>query len=309
LTGYGYLTVEPLEKLWLTGGLAYDDITFPRNFRQPPISSGEDHRSQLGPKAAVVWNPLREATLRGAYSRSLGGVSLDESFRLEPTQLAGFPQAFRSLIPESLVGSVSVPEYETFGLALDLKFPTRTYAGVQATRLNSEVNRSFGYFVASSTNPSYVTASSPELLNFREDSIGGSINQLLDDYFVLGAAYVYSQVELHDQLSQIPTTHQTQQAGLQQASAYVLFNHPSGFYARAEALWFKQINSGYATALPGDDFFQENLYLGYRFVRRRVDLTFGILNLSGQDYHLNPLNLYAELPRERVFMGRLNFQF
>ena len=50
---------------------------------------------------AVVWSPLREVTLRGVFSRALGGVSFDESFRLEPTQLAGFNQSFRSIISES----------------------------------------------------------------------------------------------------------------------------------------------------------------------------------------------------------------
>jgi hypothetical protein len=31
------------------------------------------------------------------------------------------------------------------------------------------------------------------------------------------------------------------------------------------------------------------------------------LNLNGQDYHLNPLNLYTELPRQRTLA--VNFQF
>ena len=35
----------------------------------------------------------------------------------------------------------------------------------------------------------------------------------------------------------------------------------------------------------------------------------GILNLTDQDYHLNPLTVYAELPRERTFVARVNFQF
>ena len=56
------------------GGLTYDDITYPRNFRHPPISPGEDHRSQLGPKAAVVWDPLPQATLRGVFARLLRGL-------------------------------------------------------------------------------------------------------------------------------------------------------------------------------------------------------------------------------------------
>ena len=81
--------------------MAADEEEFPYYFRNPPVTSGEDTRSQLGPKAALVWSPIPEATVRGVYTRSLGGVSLDESYRLEPTELAGFPQAFRSLISES----------------------------------------------------------------------------------------------------------------------------------------------------------------------------------------------------------------
>jgi len=63
-------------------------------------------------------------------------VSLDESYRLEPTQLAGFPQAFRTIISESVAGSVSAPEYETLGVALDIKLASRTYLGLEAAALN-----------------------------------------------------------------------------------------------------------------------------------------------------------------------------
>ncbi len=38
VTGYGYLTLEPLNHLWLTGGFAYDDVSYPDNYRQPPVS-------------------------------------------------------------------------------------------------------------------------------------------------------------------------------------------------------------------------------------------------------------------------------
>ena len=50
--------------------------------------------------------PAKAITLRGG-SRFLGGVSFDESYRLEPAQLAGFSQSYRSVISESAVGSVS----------------------------------------------------------------------------------------------------------------------------------------------------------------------------------------------------------
>jgi hypothetical protein len=38
-----------------------------------------------------------------------------------------------------------------------------------------------------------------------------------------------------------------------------------------------------------------------------VDFQVGVLNLTGQDYKLNPLNLYNELPHARTFVTRLQF--
>jgi len=34
-----------------------------------------------------------------------------------------------------------------------------------------------------------------------------------------------------------------------------------------------------------------------------------VANLLDQDYRLNPLNLHLELPRERMFVARLKFNF
>jgi hypothetical protein len=35
----------------------------------------------------------------------------------------------------------------------------------------------------------------------------------------------------------------------------------------------------------------------------------GVLNITDQDYRLNPLTLYNELPRERTFVASLKFFF
>ena len=312
ITGYGYLTVEPLTRLWLTGGFAYDDVTFPANYRQPPVSSGEDERSQLGPKAALVWSPAPPVTLRGVYTRSLGGVSLDESYRLEPTQLAGFPQAFRSLISESIVGSVSAPTYETLGVALDLKLGPRTFADIQAERLTTDVQRDIGVFILQNgVSP----GSTPETLNYKEYDLAASLNQLVGDKIVLGTSYKITQSKLQDVLTEVPVSafaqaDQTEEATLQEVEGYAQWNHPSGFFARAEAHWYGQSNSGWTPAEPGDYFFQENLFAGYYFAHRRAELLLGILNLTGQDYHLNSLTVYEEqLPRSRVFEAALSFMF
>jgi hypothetical protein len=317
MTGYGYLTVEPLERLWLTGGFAYDTVTFPDNYRQPPVSSGEDTRTQFDPKAALVWNPVSPVTLRGVYTRSLGGVSSDEDYRLEPTQLAGFPQAFRTLMPAS-VGSVDAPGFETLGVALDLKLGTRTFAGIQVEQLKSGVSRTIGIFESpngfSTGNSPAVPASTPEQLDYRERTVAVSLNRLVGDKIVMGTSYNVTRSDLHDVLTQIPVSiypvaDQMEQSTLQDAEGYVQFNHPSGFFARAEMHWYGQSNSGAISNELGDRFFQYNLFTGWYFAHRRGELELGILNLTGGSYNLNSLTPYQGLPESRVFEAKLNFVF
>jgi hypothetical protein len=311
-TAYSYLTVEPVEHLLLTGGLVADEETFPYYFRNPPVTSGEDSRSQLGPKAALVWSPIPEATLRGIYTRSLGGVSLDESYRLEPTELAGFPQAFRSLISESVVGSQSAPTFETLGAALDLKLASRTYLGLQVERLASEVDQGIGDFVLQNGAIPAIASSTPEQLNYVEHAGSISLNQLIGDDFVAGTAYKITQSDLHEVYPDVPgavlqSPHLA--ATLQEVDTYLLFNHRSGFFAKFEANWHGQSDGGWTPAEPYSSFFQENIFAGYRFLRRRAELQIGVLNLSGGGYELNPLTLYQELPRKRVLEASFNFIF
>jgi hypothetical protein len=93
---------------------------------------------------------------------------------------------------------------------------------------------------------------------------------------------------------------------LNQLELHANFNHSSGFFSEFQAVWYAQSNSGYSPDLPGDDFWQFNLFAGYRSPQRRVEVTVGLLNLTGRDYKLNPLTVYNELSRERTFVVRLN---
>jgi outer membrane receptor protein involved in Fe transport len=317
ISAYGYYTWEVIRNLHLTGGFAYDRITYPTNHRFPPVSAGSTTEDQLSPKAALVWSPRPEVTLRGVYTRSLGGVSADESYRLEPAQLAGFSQAFRTLIPESIASSVAAPSYETAGAALDLKFSTQTYLGIQAEFLQSEVDHVVGVFEYSGSLPPppvMTPSSTPQRLEYEEPSVTVTLNQLISDYWSIGAQYRFTRSTLHTVFPEIPVTldsraDRTEEADLQQARLFLLMNHPSGFFGRFESLWYHQSNRGYTPALPGDDFFQHNVFVGYRLQRQRGELSFGVLNLTDTDYRLNPLNAYAEMPRERVYAVRLKLNF
>jgi outer membrane receptor protein involved in Fe transport len=278
-----------------------------------PVTAGEDERDLLSPKASLVWSIVPAVTLRAAYSQSLGGVSFDESFRLEPTQLAGFNQSFRTIISESLAGSVSAPRYETVGAALDLKLRTHTYLGIRGEILKSDVNQVVGVFDFSGAvppPPSVLPSSTRKTLDYEEQSVLAVVNQLLGDRFAVGAQYKFTRSELHTRFPQIPTTvspqaDSRQRADLHQAGAYVLWNHPSGWFAQADVQWYHQSNYLNDASQPGDDFYMVNLFAGWRFPRLHGEISAGILNLNDTDYRLNPLNIYNELPRERVYTVRL----
>jgi hypothetical protein len=48
---------------------------------------------------------------------------------------------------------------------------------------------------------------------------------------------------------------------------------------------------------------------GYRFFRRRAEVSVGVLNITSQEYRLNPLNIAPELPRQRTLTVGLKLNF
>lgn len=316
---YLYDTWRPWRSLSLTGGLSYDHLEYPTNYRNAPITSGESSRSRLSPKGGVIWNPFGDLVVRGAYAQSLGGVSFDESVQLEPNQVAGFNQVFRSVISESVVGSVGGPAYETAGVLVEEKLPTRTYAGVQATLLKSDVDRQVGTFDAlvnfGRITPPIVASSTLQKLRYEEQNFSATLNQLVGNEWSFGARYQLTFSDVETTLPEVPAAllpdlaRSRQKATLHQGNVFALYNHPSGFFARVDGTWIRQSNVGYSPDIPGDELFRLDAYIGYRLRRNFGDITVGFLNLTDQDYRLNPLNTYSELPRDRTLLVRLRLNF
>jgi outer membrane receptor protein involved in Fe transport len=317
---YGYHQWQIFEPLQLIGGVTYDHISYPENFRNAPISGDETTSDQVSPKAGLIWTPLDGTTFRFAYTRSLGGASLDQSYQLEPAQVAGFIQSYRSLIPESVVGANAGAKFETYGFSLEQKFHTGTYLGISGELLNSTVRRMdgvFNYYPDLLDNP--VPDRLREHLDYQEQSLLFTANQLLGRDWSLGARYRLSQAVLHDNYHDVPPSspliadpiipRQRTEGVLHQLNLSANYNHPCGFFARGEALWYSQCNEGYSPAEPGDDFWQFNAFAGYRFLRRKAEISLALLNITDQDYQLNPLNLYNELPHSRTLALRLQINF
>jgi Tfp pilus assembly protein PilF len=314
LSIYAYDYWQVLDSVQLIAGLSYDRLEYPRNSEVPPLSDEQTTKDQVSPKAGLVWTPLKDTVVRGAYTRSLGGVFYDASVRLEPTQVAGFNQAFRSLIPESVVGLVPGSQFETFGVALDQRFKSQTYLSVTGELLKSEGERVVGVFDFSPPTLPAVPSGTREQLDFEERSLTVTVNQLIGDHLAVGASYRLAEADLEDEFLDIPASasasaRQDVSATLHQVNLFVRVNHHSGFFSQLDTVWSQQSNRGYSPDIPGDDFWQFNIYAGYRFLHRRAELKVGLLNITDEDYRLNPLTLYSELPRERTLAASFKFYF
>lgn len=303
---YAYETWRIVPQVRLTAGLSCDLLDYPLNYQYAPVTSAEESTTQLSPKIGFLWEIRPLFYLRGAWTRSLGGVSFEQSFRLEPTQVAGFNQTFRSLIPESVAGSSAAPEIETFDLAWEMQANSNLWVSLSGERLNSDVDRQIGVY---SGDPSYglVPASARELLAYRETAGQLNVSYLLGGDWSLAAQYRLSVSSLDDELVEARQIFQNE-ALLHNASLAVHFNHSSGFFASCEARWLHQTNRG-DSPFASEDLWQYNLAGGYRFARRRAELTVGLLNLTDQDYHLNPLSPHPPAERERTLFARLKWHF
>jgi hypothetical protein len=306
---YEYAELWP-QFLTAVAGLTYDQVHYPVNHRFSPISDDHNTRDQVSPKAGLIFTPGKATSLRLAYTRSLGGLSLDQSFRLEPTQVAGFVQDYRSLIPESVAGSAPVPRSETAGVLLDHRFPTRTYVAMGADWLRSDAAQQIGTYRFLYENRQILDPTVESIRNdllFREEGLNVSVNQLLGECWSMGIRFRTSHSKLEEDRSDLITEHSTSatSARLHSLDGYVLVNLPCGFFADFQALWRQQNNTGYTPDMPGDTFAQFNVFAGYRFMHRRAEVRLGVLNLTNQDYRLNPLNYQLELPRERMFYAAL----
>ena len=321
---YDFLTVVP--GLTLIAGGSWDLLKHPDNFRNPPVDDRQDKTEKTSGKFGFTFSPSPWFTLRGVYLEALGGVTFDESVRLEPVQLAGFNQAFRTVISESVAGagSVEAPVYRNRGLSIEGSLPTRTWWGASFNLLTEDVQRTVGAFDLL-TVPDLphgipiLPAGTTEALAYREEVFTAGVNQLIGSEFAVGAGYRHTRSDLHYRATQIPVSlaasaERFDVAALHETTFNANWNSPAGWFARTEANWFVQdlggtIGGQPGNTPPGDDFWQINLQAGLRFHRNQREVTVGVLNFTGRDYHLSPLSSMPELPRARTFFLRCRVSF
>lgn len=305
------------DRLHLVAGVSYDWLKHPVNSDVAPLTEGTATADQISPKAGFLWTPWRGSLWRAGYTRSLGGQYFDPSVRLEPAQMAGFPQVFRSLLPESVGGLVPGTAFDALNAGFDQQVGKHLYLGVEAGWLRSDSGRVVGTLTNSLPLPIPDSPSSTwEELEYEESSLAAYAVVTLGEGFSVGVRYRIAEARFDAAFPEIPDSamglrglEQDVRSVLQESGATVNYVHASGLFGRWESLWFQQDNDGYAPESPGDDLWQHNAWVGYRWPRRRAELRLGVMNLTDSDYRLNPMNAYPRLPRERtaVISLRLNF--
>ena len=311
-TAYGYETWHVFDSWWFSGGLSFDWLRYPENIDLPPVTSRELEKSAWSPKAGVIWEPARGVRVRAAYTRSLGGLYYDQSVRLEPTQVAGFNQAFRSLIPESVAGLVPGTEFATWNLGYSQRLPSGTYLGLDGEVLESEGGRTVGVFERFLGDTALRRSGTFEHLDFRETSLSAYVHQLVGYGGSVGARYRLSEARLQSQMPELlsasnepASANRDDTALLHHLSLTAQYAHSSGYFGGVQAGWWHQENQSHGDATPGDDFWQVDVQVGFRLPKRKAEIVVGLLNIFDQDYHLNPLNLQADLPRGRTLLVSL----
>ncbi|MGV3773776.1 MAG: tetratricopeptide repeat protein [Verrucomicrobiales bacterium] len=317
--GYGYYQLEITESLIAAAGLSYSWLEFPMNPITSPLSEAVAQKDEFSPKGGLQWNFAPNWNAALTYARTLGGASFENSFRMEPTHVLGMNQAFRSVVPfENLPGERT----DIGALRINGKIGDTIYTGAEANLLFTEAEHVIGIGLL---DPEKKPGPSGDAsfagwrdlsreVNFEERSLKVYLHKIWFDAITTGARHGLTASRMKQNLNSFPRelypeVFDIEESRLFATQLFMAVNHHSGIYAQADAEWFVQRNSGFGIGNGEADFWQYHLWIGYRFPGRYFDLRAGVLNLTDQDYRLQPLSLTTQIPRERTFFTSLRIQF
>jgi hypothetical protein len=203
---------------------------------------------------------------------------------------------------------------------LDHKFPTRTYVSLEADLLHSRADQLLG--VVTNLPPfQFLTpnavSSEKQYLDFRERDFSAHLDQLICNHLSVGVGYqlTSANVSYENQLLNVPASQANahykvnNEATLNQVNLFANYFLPCGFFSSIQLNWSKQADMQFFPEEPGADFWQLNLFAGYRFPRRHMELMLGLLNVTAQDYQLDPLTYYIDPAHTRTLEASFKFNF
>lgn len=302
---YSYLTFRLAPGLKITGGASFVDMSFPKNFRHPPTVSGEQSRNNFSPKVGLIYQPGTTWIVQGMYSQSLGSVSLEGAYRLEPTQVSGLTQTFRTLIPESQFGSISGQEVEIAAMSVTFNPTDRVSFRLDAANREACSEDSFGIFSRFLPATVWTPDQTPVLFDFRERELVVAAQALVHDNFTVNLRHEYENTRVEQTYTEIPMgvsplSPRVFEGDSHLTTGTMVYSHQSGLFARTDLIGMILRNRSSSPTLGDEDVFLANLGVGFRTRGRRLEVEVGVLNLFDQSFIVNGLSSSLDLPRERA---------
>lgn len=270
-TYYGYLNARTTEWLNLTAGLSYKDLKMPAFDVLAPYANGSRSIDDLLPKAGFTLNLSDKLTARGAYFKTLGSSTVNDSGSIEPTIVGSFLQ---------LLGDLPATQAENYGFGIDYKEPAEWYFG--AEYIYRDLNRSNveydTHFIADFTqlNESFTLNETEGFEDEREDLIKSYLYHILSESTVGYLEYRRERLEAFD-ISEINDTHRIR-SGLKYFSDAMWF-------LSLEADWYRQDRKGIFNFIDGsDNFWIANLGFGFRIPERKGAFQLQMINLFDSDF-------------------------
>lgn len=301
---YAYDTWRILEPLRLVAGITYDHREMPANAWSSPLTEGTRSLDQISPAVGVIYTPWTNATWRAAWTRSLGGMSFEQSLRLEPVQVAGFVHGWRGVMPQPFPGQ----EMESLSLGYDHQFPTRTYASLEFSSTEA-VAAQFVGFVAVRNRAEQSGATLREAASYRQNRLRAEVRQVLHPQLVVGVGYEFSDTRFDRRLIDYPDVLTTEDAEFHQLQMELRWLHPGGWFAVVEGSWNHQSGRLDPATRFDEESWTANAYVGWRERRRRVEITLGIENLTDTEVLRSSVSGLPEGPLERAAVVSARFQF
>ncbi|MDP4610796.1 MAG: TonB-dependent receptor [Opitutales bacterium] len=320
-SAYGYINHELDNNLTLIAGLTYEHIDFADGLLSAPRTDSRQKEGLFSPKLGFVWQLKDNLTLRGAWSRSMSGYSIEDQLRLEPSQVAGLASTYRSLVPTQVTGTMAGGTNDSFTLNLNAEFSERTFGTIEAFYGQFSGKRAFGIFeetVVAGTFPNdpgeLSVGTYNQEIDYHEYSLLARLDHLLDDRTSIGTS-LFVQHAVIDETIDTPALGATNpllddtEATLYTASIYGRYQLPEGWFLTGELQYWLQENEGLGSGLDDASMPILNLSIGRRLQNQKGSITFSIYNLTDEDDGLNPINYFNAPPDERTFVIQFNYGF
>jgi len=281
---YVYIYIRYLKNVTVTLGGSGDYVN-------SDLSDTYD-RKQFNPKFGITWNPVPDTTLRGAAFRVLKRTLITDQ-TLEPTQVAGFNQFF---------DDVNSTDYWRYGVAVDQKFRTNLYGGLEYTKRDMKVPAPVSGLFAS------------DRIDWDEDLARAYAYWSPHRLVSLNAEYQREKLNRSAEFTVGVKELETQRIPLG-----VNFFHPSGLSASVRATYYDQ-NGQFSKTDPntGAEFFASDsdrfwlcdAAISYRFPKRYGMISIGAKNLFNQSFkYFDTDELNPAIQPGRTAFAKINLSF